>query len=122
MLVSVGSQKAGTEVKVTDSKGTVLLSWKPETDYSCVVISLPEFQTGESYTVAAGSFSSSVTFDSTLYGESSGMGGFGGMGGMMHGMGGGFQNEEGMRPGMGETPPENSVMQPGGMGGKGGRR
>ena len=122
MLVSVGSQKAGTEVKVTDSKGTVLLSWKPETDYSCVVISLPEFQTGESYTVTAGSFSSSVTFDSTLYGESSGMGGFGGMGGMMHGMGGGFQNEEGMRPGMGETPPENSVMQPGGMGGKGGRR
>lgn len=122
MLVSVGSQKAGTEVKVTDSKGTVLLSWKPETDYSCVVISLPEFQTGESYTVTAGSFSSSVTFDSTLYGESSGMGGFGGMGGMMHGMGGGFQNEEGMRPGMGETPPENSVMQPGGIGGKGGRR
>lgn len=130
MLVSVGTQKAGTEVKVTDAKGTVLLSWKPETDYSCVVISLPEFRVGETYTVTAGSFSSTVTFDSTLYGAS-----FGGMGGM-HGMGGGFQDSQGMRPdfgemqpgdgsmipGDGEMQPGNGGMRPGGFGGKGGRR
>lgn len=117
MLLSVGSQKAGTELKVTDAKGKALLSWKPETDFQCVVISLPDFKTGESYTVTAGRFSASVTFDSTLYGESSGMGGFGGMGG-------GFQNGGGIRPEMGEMPPENGEIRPGfyGMGGKGGHR
>ena len=118
MLASVGSQKAGTEVKVTDEKGVALLSWKPETDFQCLVISLPDFKKGESYTVTAGSFSTSVTFDSTLYGESTG---FGGMGAMMHGMGGGFQNGEGMQPGMQEMPAENGEMRPGGFGGMGGR-
>ena len=125
MLLSVGSQKAGTEVKVTDAKGAVLLSWKPETDFQCVVISLPAFQVGETYTVTAGSYSSAVTFDSTLYGESSG---FGGMGGM-HGMGGDFPSDGGMRPDMsemqpgdGEMQPGNGGMRPGGFGGKGGRR
>lgn len=115
MLVTVGSQKAGTEIAVTDQSGKKLFSWAPESDYQCVVLSLPEFQQGETYTVTAGSSSTTVRFDSVIYGATSGMGGMGGMrpdgGGMQPGMEGGMPDNGGMQPGGGF----------GGHGGMGGR-
>lgn len=121
MLVSVGTQKAGTEIIVIDESGKKLFSWAPECDYQCVVLSLPEFQQGKTYTVTAGSSSTTVRFDSVIYGAANG---FGDMGGM-HGMGGMRPEDGGMQQGMGGEMPDNGGMQPGGMfgghGGMGGR-
>lgn len=121
MLVSVGTQIAGTEITVIDESGKKLFSWAPECDYQCVVLSLPEFQQGKTYTVTAGSSSTTLRFDSVIYGAANG---FGDMGGM-HGMGGMRPEDGGMQQGMGGEMPDNGGMQPGGMfgghGGMGGR-
>lgn len=77
ILVSLGTQAAGTTLELTDSDGNVLLSYAPEKSYSSVVISLPEILQGGTYTLTAGSTSTSVTMDSLLYGAG-GMGGKGG--------------------------------------------
>ena len=88
MLVNFsGTLAAGTEITVTDSSGKLLVSFTPEKSYQCAVISTPEVEVGETYTVTAGGQSQSVSFSSVIYGASSGMGGFGG--GMGGGMGGG---------------------------------
>ena len=77
ILVSLGTQAAGTTLELTDSDGNVLLSYAPEKSYGSVVISLPEILQGGTYTLTAGSTSTSVTMDSLLYGAG-GMGGKGG--------------------------------------------
>lgn len=83
ILVMTGAQSAGTEIKLTDSSGSVIVSAKPNNDYSCVILSTPSIEKGKTYTLNAGSYSTSITMDSTVYGESGSMGGGrGGMGGM----------------------------------------
>ena len=80
-----------TEVSLTNADGEVILSYTVPISFSSVVLSCPQLQTGESYTVTVGETSEevSVTETAATYGQTSGsIGGMGGMSGM-HGMGGG---------------------------------
>ena len=76
ILLSVGSQSAGTAVTVTDAGGSTILTFTPEKAYNSVNLSSPLLQEGETYTVSCGSFSQSVTLTGTISG--SGSGSFGG--------------------------------------------
>lgn len=132
MLVSTGNQQKGTEIRLKDSSGKTLLSYTPSLDYGCILISSPDLAVGETYTVEAGSNSSTVQMDSTLYGTA---GGFGGMMGGFGGHGGGMMPQDGMSgeqlpEGMtGERPqggfngaqPADGAFPEGGFGGYGGR-
>lgn len=119
---------AGSTVTVTDANGAVLLSGTVEKAFQCVVVSSPDLKVGETYTVSAGSASTSVTV-SSVSSASGGMNGFGGRGGGMGGGRGGWggwsgQNEQntpdpqnipdgqtGATPPSGQTPPDGG--QPG---------
>ena len=81
ILLSTGNMPAGTEVTVTDQSGTNILSFTPETSYSCVLISSPELEAGKTYTVSAGEFSEQITLEDCIYGQSGGFGELGGFGG-----------------------------------------
>ena len=103
MLVSTGTQSAGSTVELTDESGSVLLSWQPDKAYECVVISTPDVQVGGTYTVTAGSSSQTVSMTSSVYGAGMGMGGMGGQmpGGQMGGQmpGGQMGGQPGQMPG-----------------------
>ncbi|MBD5145250.1 MAG: carbohydrate-binding domain-containing protein [Ruminococcus sp.] len=77
IMVTTGTQSAGTEIKLSDSNENVLVSYTADRDFSCVIISHPSIVNGGKYVLTAGSFSSDITMDGTIYGS----GGFGGMGG-----------------------------------------
>lgn len=51
---TVGSQKAGTLVTVTDTSGNTLISYEAEYDFVLVILSTPEMQKGETYTLTVG--------------------------------------------------------------------
>lgn len=76
----------GTECVVTDSEGTVLMTYTPANQCNCIILSHPDFEIGGSYTLTAGSLSQEFTFSSVSYSSSGEMGGFGSFGG---GFGGG---------------------------------
>ena len=116
---------AGTEIRLTDAEGKLLVSFTPEKTCQSVVISCPEFRLGESYTLSAGGETVEVTPDSMICGTGTGfmpggMGGFGqggfGHGGMDpfgHGGRGGMWGSEENRPeGSGSFPPEGSGSIP----------
>ncbi len=90
MMVSVGTQAAGTTVRLLDESGQELVSWQPDKSYSSVIVSCPEITQGSTYTLEAGDSSTQVTMDSLVYGSSGwgGMGGGPGGGGGRGGMGG----------------------------------
>lgn len=98
------SGSAGQTITLKDSDGNILASFTPAKAFGCVVVSAPGVVQGGTYTITAGSASTTVTMESLIYG--SGMGGFGGMGGNMGGPG---------NMGGGQQPPQ------GGMGGPGNR-
>lgn len=75
MLVSTGSQAAGTKVVLKDAHGQELLSWMPDKSYECVIISCPEITKGASYTVTAGDNDTLVTMEQLVYGTIGQMGG-----------------------------------------------
>ena len=75
ILLSVGSQSAGTAVTVTDAGGSTILTFTPEKAYNSVNLSSPLLQEGETYTVSCGSFSQSVTLNGTISGSGSGSSG-----------------------------------------------
>jgi len=50
----VDSQQAGTEIIVKDSKGQVIISHKPETVFSKILISTPKLKEGDTYSVTVG--------------------------------------------------------------------
>ncbi len=79
ILSSVGTQSAGTVVKLTDSEGNVLIEHEAEQSFSCVILSHPSLKQGESYTLSVGTSTTTIQMTSTIYG--SGGGGFGGGGG-----------------------------------------
>ncbi|MBR1796405.1 MAG: carbohydrate-binding domain-containing protein [Clostridiales bacterium] len=87
ILISTGAQSSGTTITITDSSGNEILSYTPTTSYSCVLISSPELEVGQTYTITSGSSSQEVTLSDYIYGQTMGMGGFGGPGG--NGFGGG---------------------------------
>ena len=70
----------GTEVKVTDKSGNVVLSYTPSNDFTAVILSSDKLVTGETYTVSAGSNSEEITISAgeNTIGEQSGGMGFGG--------------------------------------------
>ena len=70
----------GTEVKVTDKSGNVVLSYTPTNDFTAVILSSDKLVTGETYTVSAGSNSEKITISAgeNTIGEQSGGMGFGG--------------------------------------------
>lgn len=85
MMVSVGSQQAGSTVELTDSTGQPLLSWTAEKAFESVVIRCPEIVQGAAYTLTVGGFATQISMDSLIYGTNIGMGGMGaadGRGGM----------------------------------------
>lgn len=57
---TVGNQTAGTPISVQDAAGNTLVSY--ETEYNCVliIISTPELQKGETYTLTVGEYSGSI--------------------------------------------------------------
>ena len=70
----------GTEVKVTDKSGNVVLSYTPINDFTAVLLSSDKLVTGETYTVSAGSNSEEITISAgeNTIGEQSGGMSFGG--------------------------------------------
>lgn len=66
MLVNVGNQAAGSSIMLTDSAGNQLIGFTPENSYSCAVISCPDIQTGNTYTVEAGTSLVQVEMDSLV--------------------------------------------------------
>ena len=110
MLVSP-SGSAGQTITLKDSDGNVLVSYTPTKSYGCVVISAPGIVQGGTYTVTAGSGSTTVTMTSLIYG---GMGGMGGMGGQQPGNMGGQQPPQGSGNMGGQQPPQGG----GNMGGR----
>lgn len=57
---TVGNQTAGTPISVQDAVGNTLISY--ETEYNCllVIISTPELEKGETYTLTVGEYSGSI--------------------------------------------------------------
>lgn len=78
-LSTAGS--AGDAVCVRDSAGKELLSCTARKNFNSVVFSCPELQVGETYTLAVGTQTQTITLDSLLYGSGGMGGGFGGPGG-----------------------------------------
>ena len=98
-MISTGTQQAGTAITVKDSAGNVIAEMTAEHAYDCVVVSAPEMQTGDTVTVAAGTYEGQTELTDAVTG---GMGGFGGgMNGGKGGMNGGnFDGGRGNRPDM----------------------
>lgn len=69
IMVNVDEQEGNTEISLLDSSSTELLSWTAEKQYSSIIISTPEVQQGETYTITAGTAEQSVTMDSLVYGS-----------------------------------------------------
>lgn len=81
MLVNTDSNNAsGSEISLLDSEGKELISYITSKQYNSVLLSCPELQVGESYTVKTGDTSTEVTMESNIYGEGFSMGGHGGAG------------------------------------------
>lgn len=125
------TEKAGTKITLTDDNGNELGSYAPEKDFTAVIISSPEIQTGNTYHVMTGEETVDLAVEGvmTAYGTASGgMGGKGGMGGMRGGADGGQRPEQGeiptneagetvsARPGGGQMP-QNGETAADGMGG-----
>lgn len=59
--VSVGSNvAAGTKITLADSKGNVVLEVTPDQNFAIVIISSPEIQKGQTYTITVGTSSGKV--------------------------------------------------------------
>lgn len=117
------TQKAETTAILTDASGNVITKYTPSKSYNSILISTPDIQIGETYTLSTGSESTSIEMTSTIYGSGMGaMGNHGNMGGH-----GGMGGRDGMTPNDafpdgtfpdGMTPDE---MFPDGRNGRGGR-
>ena len=71
-------------VTLKDSDGNTLVAYTPAKAYQSVVISCPDMEKGQTYTLSAGSQSESLTLSSVVTSNSTGGAG-GGMGGGMGG-------------------------------------
>lgn len=113
IMVNVDEQEGNTAISLLDSSSTELLSWTAEKQYSSIIISTPEIQQGETYTITAGTADQSVTMDSLVYGsnaqgEMPGNGGERGdmKGGDMQGGPGKGQPDANMEKPQGSAPPD----------------
>ena len=110
IMVSTGTQAAGTVVKLTDAGGNVIVSYTAEQSFACVILSHASIVQGGTYTLTVGSASQEITMTGTVY---SGTGGADGQGG-----------NAGMPPGgnSGTMPGGGTQTVPGGGRGAGGMR
>jgi hypothetical protein len=72
------SQSAGSSFSLTDASGNVILSSTPSKVYSALIVYSPNIKSDTTYTITAGTYSSSVTTSSSIVtdGSNSGFGGF----------------------------------------------
>lgn len=68
-------QEAGATVTLTDSAGAVLAEYTPEKAYQSVLISTPDLQVGQTYTITAGTETVTLELTDTIYGTGGGFGG-----------------------------------------------
>ena len=113
IMVNIDEQEGNTEISLLDSSSTELLSWTAEKQYSSIIISTPEIQQGETYTITAGTAEQNIAMDSLVYGsnaqgEMPGNGGEGGdmKGGDMQGGPGKGQPDANMEKPQGSAPPD----------------
>lgn len=116
MLATLQEWAEGTAA-LTDSSGAEVFSCTPEKKYNSILISTPDIQEGETYTLTAGEQQVTIEMTGLIYGAGGMGGGMGrpGQGGMPEDMGG--QPGERMEPpgDMGERP-EGEIEPPEGMG------
>lgn len=108
IMVNIDEQEGNTEISLLDSSSTELLSWTAEKQYSSIIISTPEIQQGETYTITAGTAEQSVTMDSLVYGSNA-QGEMPGNGGERGDMKGGPRNgqpDADMEKPQGSAPPD----------------
>lgn len=101
--------EAGTEITLTDSKGTIVASFTPEKQYQSVIISTPDLVKDGVYTLTCGDQTNEITLSSivTSNGQTGMNGKMGGRGGFGRGqMPEGTMPEDGAAtpPDMGTTP------------------
>ena len=105
ILMSTGNQSSGSEIKVTDSSGKVILQTTADSSYQSVLVSSPDLVQGNSYTITAGNYSETITLTGNLYGS---VGGFGdGFGNPGAGVPGSFGDPGAGGPGGDRTRPTN---------------
>ena len=61
IAVNIGSCSADTEIVVKDSSGKTLISHTPHLDFAVVIISSPDIEKGESYTLSIGNEKADIT-------------------------------------------------------------
>ena len=108
-MVNIDEQEGNTEISLLDSSSTELLSWTAEKQYSSIIISTPEIQQGETYTITAGTTEQSITMDSLVYGSNAQGEMPGNIGGERDDMKGGPRNRQpdaDMEKPQGSTPPD----------------
>lgn len=66
------AQTAKSPITLKDLSGNTLLTYTPEKEYSSAVISCPEIQKGESYTLTLGTETKKVAMTDIIYGSSGG--------------------------------------------------
>lgn len=59
IAVSVGNQAAGTKIELKDSKGNTILTHEPELEFAVVILSSPDIQKNQTYTITVGTSTSS---------------------------------------------------------------
>ena len=59
IAISVGNCPANTPITLTSKDGNVLISYTPELSYAVVILSSPEIEKGETYTITVGTQSGS---------------------------------------------------------------
>lgn len=99
------SGSEGTEIILSDSAGNTLLSWTAPKSFRCVLISMPELQQGQPYTLSADNQSQTFTLEELVY-SSAGMGG---------GFGGGFRSENGFDGGRNNAHSHPGFQAPNGV-------
>jgi hypothetical protein len=95
MLVTLSSTQTG-DTSLSDADGNTLLTYTAAKSFNSVIFSSSDITEGATYTVTAGSETTTVEMTSLVYGSGSGMGGGGNMGGGFGGgKGGGKFNSDG---------------------------
>lgn len=69
------TQSAGTEITLTDSSGNIIVSYTPEIDFQCILISSSDITENGTYTLTAGSESIEIQMNGYIYGSSGDMNG-----------------------------------------------
>ncbi|MGM9625814.1 MAG: carbohydrate-binding domain-containing protein [Eubacteriales bacterium] len=86
-MVNLSAQQTAVMITLSDAAGNTLFSHQTTKAFNSVLISTPEMQTGNTYTLVAGDTVTEINMTDTIYGSGSGSfgdrGGMGGAGGKM---------------------------------------